>query len=368
MKICYLTHNINSEKGTGKFSIKLITTVREKKPEWNITILTTQKTEDLKEEILLISSNKYKLLFNLTKIRSVIKKCDLIHALDGFPYGIIAAIINIGLGKKLFITGIGTGAVRALYNPTYSWLLRWAYKKADKVFAISNYTAKEINKVIPELRIEAIPLGVDFADFSKKDFKKKPIEIIQKKPYILTVGAVKRRKGYHISLRAFAQALRKIPNLNYVIVGKPDKDPQYFLELEKIMKELEIENKVFIFSNIEKEFLRKLYNNAELFCLMSQDIEKDLEGFGLVFLEAAASGLPVIGSKNCGAEDAILDNENGFLIEQNDIRAVKEAILNILSDENLKRKLSQNSIALAKKSDWESKMVKYINSYELLET
>ncbi len=366
MRICYLTYSIDPNKGIGKFSSRLIKTVKEKNPDWDITILTTQKTGDLKEEIPLISSNKYKLLFNLTKIRSAVKKCDLIHALDGFPYGIVASVANIGLGKKLFITGIGTGAVRALYNPIYSWPLKWAYKKADKVFTISDYTAREINKVIPEVKIKTITPGVDFNDFCQKDLGSLSQKIVEKKPYILTVGTMKERKGYHISLPAFAQVIKKIPNLNYVIVGNPKKDPKYFSRLKKIIKELGIEKRVFIIRRVETGFLRKLYNNAELFCLMSQDIDKDIEGFGLVFLEAAASGLPIVASKDTGAEDAVLDRQNGFLVDQKDVLASSDNILRILNDRKLKRKFSERSIEFAKESSWESKTVKYIQHYKSL--
>ena len=366
MRICYLTHNVDPGTGCGKFSRKLIEGVKKENPDWEITILSTKKVGDLEGEIPLIFANKYKLFFNLGEIHSVIKKCDLIHALDGFPYGIIAALANIGLNKKLIITGIGTAAIRPLYHPIYSKPLKWAYRKADRVITISHYTAREINKIIPDLKIKVINHGVDFEEFSKKESEEIPREIEDKKPYILSVGAFKKRKGYHISLPAFAQVLQRIPDLNYVIVGDPKKRSDYFSEIKKIMKDLGIKNKVFIFSNINREFLRQLYNNAELFCLTSQDVGKDVEGFGLVFLEAASSGLPVIGSMNTGAEDAILDMENGFLVKQNNIEKIAESILIILNDKDLKDKFSKKSINFAKLLSWEDKIGRYIKIYKNL--
>jgi glycosyltransferase involved in cell wall biosynthesis len=99
---------------------------------------------------------------------------------------------------------------------------------------------------------------------------------------------------------------------------------------------------------------------------MSQDVKKDVEGFGLVFLEAAASGLPVIGSRNTGAEDAILNNQNGFLLKQDDITAISNSILKILTDKYLKERFSQSSIIFAKNSSWKKRLQKYINIYESL--
>ena len=219
-------------------------------------------------------------------------------------------------------------------------------------------------KKIPQLKIEVIPPGVNFDDF-KKEPDNVPEEILEKKPYLLTVGTIKKRKGHHISLPAFAQALKKIPELNYIIIGNPAPGSKYFLELKETIQRLKIEDKVFIFSNIDQVFLRQLYNNAELFFLMSQNIEQDVEGFGLVFLEAASSALPVIGSRHCGAEDAILDKENGFLVEPDDIAAVSAAIVKILSDQDLKIKFSERSVAFAKSMNWFSRVRDYLKVYNL---
>ena len=363
MRICYLTYSLDLDRGAGKFSKTLIDTFHNINPEWDIIVLTTRPTGDQNEKPI-IYANKYKLLLNFIKIRSIIRDCDLVHALDGFPFGVIAALATMGLKKRLIITGLGTGAIRTLYHPIYSKLLKWAYQRADTVTTISRYTAREINKKIPKLKIDVITPGVNFDDF-KKEPDNVPKEILGKKPYLLTVGTIKKRKGHHISLPAFAEVLKKIPELNYIIVGNPAPGSKYFLELKEIMRRLKIEDRVFIFSNIDQGFLRQLYNNAELFFLMSQNIEQDVEGFGLVFLEAASSALPVIGSRHCGAEDAILDKENGFLIEPDDIRAVSAAIIKILSDQDLKTKLSERSIAFAKSMDWQSQARSYLKVYNL---
>ncbi|MFH1423750.1 MAG: glycosyltransferase family 4 protein [Candidatus Nealsonbacteria bacterium] len=363
MKICYLTYSLDLDRGAGKFSKTLIDTFRDMNPEWDIVVLTTRPTGDPNEKPI-IYADKYKLLINFIKIRSIIRECDVVHALDGFPFGVIAALATMGSKKKLIITGLGTGAIRTLYRPIYSKLLKWAYQRADTVTAISRYTAREINKKIPRLKIKVITPGVNFDEF-KKESSLVPKEISEKKPYLLTVGTIKKRKGHHIALPAFAEVLKKIPELNYVIVGNPAIGSEYYLKLKETMQRLKIEDRVFIFSNIDQGFLRQLYNNAELFFLMSQNIGQDVEGFGLVFLEAAASALPVIGSKNCGAEDAILDKENGFLVEPDDIGAVSEAIIKILSDQDLKAGFSERSVAFAKTMDWRKQAGTYSEIYNI---
>ncbi|HLD34827.1 MAG TPA: glycosyltransferase family 4 protein, partial [Patescibacteria group bacterium] len=104
----------------------------------------------------------------------------------------------------------------------------------------------------------------------------------------------------------------------------------------------------------------------ELFFLMSQAGGHDIEGFGLVFLEAAASGLPTIGSKDCGAEDAILDGKNGFLVDAKDIGGFSDAIKKILGDANLKKKMSEESRKFAGASGWDRRTEEYVQIYQTL--
>ncbi len=126
MKICYLVENIIPEHGGGRYARDLISAV--KKEGHNVVVLEVNT------------------ILDAIKARKYCKNCDVIHAIDGYPYGIVAALANIGLNKKLIITAQGTYAVAPLYSFDTGWLLRWAYKKADKIIAISRYTKKEILK------------------------------------------------------------------------------------------------------------------------------------------------------------------------------------------------------------------------------
>ena len=88
------------------------------------------------------------------------------------------------------------------------------------------------------------------------------------------------------------------------------------------------------------------------------------EGFGLVFLEAAAAALPVIGTLGNGIEDAVKNGFNGILIPQNDIKATAEALLKILKNGQWRRELSLNSFSWAKDHDWDKVVLKYFRAYE----
>jgi len=107
MKICYLTHNTDSKSGWGRYAHDLIDGI--KKSGHDVVIL--------EEEVWGIG-----IFLSAIKARKYIKKCDVIHALDVYPYGVIACLANLFLGKKLVITAQGTYSIAPLYNIKTSFL------------------------------------------------------------------------------------------------------------------------------------------------------------------------------------------------------------------------------------------------------
>jgi len=350
MKICYLNHDLNETTGAGRFCLALTAALKKLIPDFDYRVLT--------HEDQTLPENKLALLFALPKIRNIFRDYDIIHALDGWPYGVMAALGSLGLKKKLVITAIGTGAIQPLYNFWKRPLLKWAYRKADAVTAVSNNTKKEILKVMPDLQIGVINHGVDSEKFKNQNSKFKIIE--DYKPYILSVGALKKRKGLDYSVQALAEIAQHFPDLKYVIVGDgPEKE-----NLQLLITNYQLQKRVIFLKNLSEQELVALYKNAELFILLPQDDHKDIEGFGLVFLEAAAAGLPVVATKDSSAEDAILDGKNGFLVPAKDSQKIAEALSKILSDPQLKKELSENSLEFAKSMNWEKVAKQYLNIYE----
>ena len=345
MVIGYLNHDTKNNTGAGRFYNSFVKAAKKMMPDLQAEVLTAEN---------ILYPNKLKLILALPAIKKILNRCDVIHALDGWPYGVVAALVNRKLNKPLIITAIGTGAVK----PFYSWwrrpIMKWAYRQADKVVAVSSNTKKEIQKFLPDLEIEVINHGVDFNKFEIRNPKSGTNSKFEKfKPYILSVGAWKPRKGFDYSLKAFDAIRDKFPDLQYVIVGNP---PQNIKEKY---------SRVIFLNNLPEDDLIALYKNAELFILLPQNDDKnvDIEGFGLVFLEAAAAGLPVIGTRDSGASDAVLDGKNGFLIPQKDHASAAHAIEKILMDKKMKEKFSAQSLKFAKEMSWERVATLYQKIY-----
>ncbi len=344
MKIFFLNHDLSPYTGAGRFFISLTSTLKHLLPGLSIKVATS---EDL------VSPNKIKLLLNFPKILKMAKDSDLIHALDGWPYGFIGALCAKILRKNLVITAVGTGGVKPLYNFWQRPLLRWAYRKAHRVVAVSRHTRAEILKVIPGLNIEVINHGVDAAKYQVSSIKYQDTndQSLVAKPYILTVGAWKKRKGLEHSIAAFDILKKKFPDLRYAILSNPPEEiKQKYAQVDFL-------------SGLSGEKLADLYTNAELFILLPQDDNKDIEGFGLVYLEAAATGLPVVGAKHSAAEDAVLDGKSGFLVDGQNSTEAAAAMEKILNSRELRSEMGRQSIEFAKTMTWERAAQKYSEIY-----
>lgn len=361
MKICFLTNTLNTDSGWGRYSWEVIDRINKEK-DIQTTVLTEEPSYYFPAKPILKNSfkNLFFIFFNALKARRHIKQCDIIHCLDVYPYGVIGALANIGLNKKLVISGVGAYSVAPLEQLIKGWLLRWAFQKADCVPCISSFTEKEILKRVKLKNTQVVHLGIDFDKFQISNFtnRKNSAEKV-----ILSVGALKERKGYHISIPAAAQVKKRYPRLKYYIVGHQN-NRRYFEKLKNLVSEYQLESSVIFLEKVSDQELIKLYHQSDLFLLTPVNIGLHFEGFGLVYLEANASGQPVIGAYNCGAEEAIENGFNGFLVPQNNIEKTSQAILKILDNPELARKLGANGKKKAREMNWQNTIEKYIGIYQ----
>lgn len=212
-------------------------------------------------------------------------------------------------------------------------------------------TEMAINDLVPKnskrfrVPVEALSNGVDLAAFSPGQAKPEiyqKYKIPQRAPIVLYIGRVDPEKSIDKAIQAFAGALKEVPKAVMVVVGDGiDKD-----NLKKLVTELEIEEKVLFLGKILPPDLMELYKVGDLFVTASET-----ETQGIVLIEAAATGLPIV-AVDAGAVKEICQNgKNGVLCRPGDIKGVAKGIVKILTDKKLRTEYGKKSVEIAKKHD-----------------
>ena len=164
------------------------------------------------------------------------------------------------------------------------------------------------------------------------------------------MGRLWPRKGHEQVLRALVSLKQRLPQVRYWIAGTGGKEP----ELRRLSTELGLDEIVRFLGYVPEEDLPGLYRQCDLFVLANRRLSSDdMEGFGIVFLEAAASGLPVVGGISGGVPDAVNDGVNGLLVDTEDIDALAEALGRLVADDELRLRMGRESRRWAEGFSWD---------------
>jgi glycosyltransferase involved in cell wall biosynthesis len=165
-------------------------------------------------------------------------------------------------------------------------------------------------------------------------------------PHVIYVGRIKRFKGVHHLIKAMKRVVDKLPNAKLSVVGRGDLN--YEVELRQLVKSLKLVNKVVFHGYVQEKEKIRLMQEAHILVIPSQR-----EGFGLVVLEANATGTPAIATDVLGLRNAVVKNETGLLVPYGNIEALAEAIETILTDSSLRERLSRNAVRWSKRFSWD---------------
>ncbi|NIO20353.1 MAG: glycosyltransferase [Candidatus Aenigmarchaeota archaeon] len=266
---------------------------------------------------------------------------DIIHSVYELP-----TFLSLFTKKPLVSNMHGTYALHYLDKSKLKYFMRLAYKKANLI-SISDYTRDQLLKRDIK-KVKVVYGGVDYKYWSKRDENDYLKEKYGKGLFMLTVGAIKRRKGHHILYEAFLKLKEDYPNLRWVVCGKKYDD-------------IIGPHKDIIYEKPNNETLRKIYHSSDFFAMTSINYKGHFEGFGLVFLEAMASGIPVIGSDSGGVPSAI-PKKCGWLAKEGNIDDTIKIIKQMLENDTIRKQKIKNAKEWAKKLDWKN-IAKQVKKY-----
>jgi phosphatidylinositol alpha-mannosyltransferase len=214
------------------------------------------------------------------------------------------------------------------------------FRKIDGPIAVSETARKSIDRYFPgEYRI--IPNGVDTERFNPGV---EPIdELNDGRPNILFVGRFDPRKGLKYLLMAMPRILESVPDVRLVVVGKGVLETYYRRYLDP-----EVEKSVVFTGYVEPSLLPRYYRTGHVFCSPATGAES----FGIILLEAMASGTPLVASDIDGYNKVVDHMQDGMLVPPNDPRALADAIVRVLKDESLRKLFSQKGAEKAARYSW----------------
>ncbi len=223
-------------------------------------------------------------------------------------------------------------------------LAAFAARRADAVIAVSSYTAALVRATgVTPVDLRLIPPGVELPE----DPTPQPSE----RPTLLTIARLNDGyKGHDVLIRALALVRAQVPRVEWIVIGDGPLRPG----LEQLAGSLGVADSVRFLGATSDEQRNRWLRRADVFAMPSRLPGGGLagEGFGIVYLEAAAYAKPVVAGNVAGAVDAVLDGETGLLVDPTDPVAVAEAITKLLLDGELARRLGRAGAERAQSYAW----------------
>lgn len=266
----------------------------------------------------------------------------LLHAGQALPVGAAVWVASRISGVPYIVYTYGMDLMLPRSSVTKRWLVRRVLRGAQRVIAITEYTKglvewydiphEKILVLRPACAIDTNVPGDEASAYSRSLG-------LEGKQFVLSVGRLMTRKGFDTLIAALEVAKERLPNLNVVIVGDgPDRQ-----RLASLIARYGLEKHIHLLGSVSDRQLKMLYQLCTAFAMVAREEENgaDVEGFGMVYVEANAFGKPVIAGRTGGVTEAVVDGITGLLVEPRNVAQTAQAITKLCSDPNFAHRLGE---------------------------
>jgi phosphatidyl-myo-inositol dimannoside synthase len=218
----------------------------------------------------------------------------------------------------------------------------WTYRRADLIIANSEFTRDELGKLgvnpsniallYPGVDVDRFRPGLPYEDLNAS-LGLKPGQHL-----ILSVGRLSRRKGFDQVIRALPLLVQRGLDVQYVAIGI-GRDWDY---LHSLAWEMNVSARVHLLGHVKPEDLPRWYNAARIVTMPNREIDGDTEGFGMVFLEAAACGKPTVAGLAGGTASAVVHGVTGLCVDGESVQAVADALASLIENPVLAKDLGSS--------------------------
>jgi phosphatidyl-myo-inositol dimannoside synthase len=244
----------------------------------------------------------------------------------GIPYGVFT------YGKEMLHRQ--KDGSRFLFNP----LLRAAQnvfpdsQRAGKIAMDIGVQSEKLHIIHPSVNVERVNRSAD-PDLVRQKFG------LQGKKIILSVGRLVERKGQDMLIRALPGIIAKVPDVHYLIAGRGP----YETQLKTLARNMNADSYITFAGFVPENDLGSYYASCDVFAMISREIpeEGEIEGFGIVYLEANLFGKVVVAGRSGGVSDAVLDGQTGLMVDPESPFEVADTIIKLLSDPALANRFGE---------------------------
>jgi phosphatidyl-myo-inositol dimannoside synthase len=216
----------------------------------------------------------------------------------------------------------------------FSWAMRRISQQVDHLTYLGGFTQRAIAKAISTAAADAmlkIAPGIDTDHFAPVDATALKDQLgLGDKKVIVSVGRLVHRKGQDTLIEAMPEIISAVPDAHLLMIG----EGPYRAYLENRTKALDVQSSVTFIGRIQYADLPRYICTGDIFVMPSRSrlAGLEVEGLGIVYLEASACGLPVIAGNSGGAPDAVLEGKTGLVVDGRSSREVAQAVIELLSD------------------------------------
>ena len=322
--ILFITRNYPPKVGGLEiYSYNLINEFEANKITFKITL-----SRSIKHLIWFFPYSFFKALYLIRK-----HSVQHVHLCDGLlsPVGVLLKFLT---NAKVTVTIHGLDITYD--NPFYQMFIPWCITKLDGVVCVSHSTRDEcVRRVVPCPNRTVIPNGIRpdqlYLQQAKNELRRKLESLvgisIKNKKILFTIGHLVKRKGVAWFVKNVM--LRLEDSCLYVVAGEgPERRT-----IQNIVDQYGLQGRVLLLGEISNEDRKLFYNASNIFIMPNITVPGDVEGFGIVTLEAGSCGLPVVASDIQGLRDAVIDGKTGYLVGEGDV----EGFVSRITDMNLKK-------------------------------
>lgn len=264
-----------------------------------------------------------------------------IHAARCLPEGWLAWMLHWWTGVGYIVYVHGEDIESAALSREHRWMVRGVFRRARLLVANSYNTARLLREQwgLGDDKVQVLHPGVDtqrFRPAARNDDVRRALGWGDR-PVVLTVGRLQKRKGHDQLILALREIRRQVPDVLYAIVGDGEERKAH----DELVAREGLRDHVQFLAEIGDERLVQCYQQCDVFVLPNRQVGRDIEGFGMVLLEAQACGKPVIAGASGGTAETMRVGETGWIMNCDGPETLSRAVAELLLDRGLRGRMGE---------------------------